>query len=117
MESAVSCRASCRAIFSGTNKGTQMNPERPNGRGYRALSRRTLLRGVGVSLSLPLLNVMAPAGARAQGTTVPRRMFGICNNLGVLPSEFFPSGDGQAYTPSPYLKLLQDHRKDFTVFS
>ena len=48
-----------------------------------ALSRRTLLRGVGVSLSLPLLNVMAPATARAQAAAVPRRMFGVCNNLGL----------------------------------
>jgi hypothetical protein len=86
-------------------------------RGYRAPSRRALLRGAGVSLALPLLNAMLPAAARAQGTDVPRRMFGICNNLGVLPSEFFPSEPGQDYTPSPYLKLLQDHRKDFTVFS
>jgi len=86
--------------------------------GYsRAISRRTLLRGVGVSLALPLLNVMVPAGARAQLTAVPRRMFGICNNLGVLPAEFFPVEPGQDYTPSPYLKILQDHRKDFTVFS
>src|SRR5665213_1481510 len=94
-----------------------MNLERPTRRGYSALSRRTLLRGMGVSLALPLLNVMFPAGARAQGTAVPRRMFGICNNLGVLPSEFFPSEAGHDYTPSPYLKLLQDHRKDFTVFA
>ena len=73
------------------------------------ISRRTLLRGAGVSLALPLLEAMqAP---------VPRRLFAICNNLGLLPAEFFPTGDGLAYTPSPYLKLLQDHRAGFTVFS
>jgi hypothetical protein len=83
----------------------------------RAISRRTLLRGIGVSLSLPLLDVMAPLPARAQAARVPRRMFGICNNLGLLPGEFFPTGAGRAYTPSPYLKILQDFREDFTVFS
>ena len=73
------------------------------------ISRRTLLRGAGVSLALPLLEAMqAP---------VPRRLFAICNNLGLLPAEFFPTGEGLAYTPSPYLKLLQDHRAGFTVFS
>jgi len=81
----------------------------------RAISRRTLLQGVGVSLALPLLDAMAPV--RAQTSGVPRRMFGICNNLGLLPAEFFPSGEGHDYTPSPYLKILQDYRQDFTVFS
>ena len=70
----------------------------------RAISRRTLLRGVGVSLGLPLLDVMA----RAQVPGVPRRMFGICNNLGLLPGDFFPAGAGREYTPSPYLKILED---------
>ena len=82
-------------------------------RPYRPISRRTLLRGAGVALSLPLLNAMA----RAQTANIPRRMFGICNNLGVLPGEFFPSVAGPDYTPSPYLKILQDYRNDFTVFS
>jgi hypothetical protein len=84
---------------------------------HRAISRRTLLRGMGVSLSLPLLNVMAPATASAQAAGVPRRMFGICNNLGLLPGDFFPADAGPDYTPSPYLKILQDYRKDFTVLS
>ncbi len=81
-----------------------------------AMSRRTLLRGVGVSLALPLLDAMVPL-ARAQTAPVPRRMFAICNNLGLLPAEFFPTDAGPGYTPSPYLKLLEAHRKDFTVLS
>lgn len=44
-------------------------------------------------------------------------MFCVCNNLGVLPEPFFPKNAGQDYTPSPYLKLLQEHRADFTVLS
>lgn len=76
----------------------------------RAISRRTLLRGVGVSLALPMLNAMAQPA-------VPRRMFAICNNLGLLPGEFFPTGAGRDYTPSPYLKILAPHRENFTVFS
>jgi hypothetical protein len=85
--------------------------------GNRTISRRALLRGAGVSLALPLLNAMFPAGGRAETVNVPRRMFGICNNLGLLPAEFFPAEPGSGYTPSPYLKILQDHRQDFTVFS
>ena len=44
-------------------------------------------------------------------------MFCICNNLGVLPRPFFPGDAGRDYTPSPYLKLLEEHRADFTVLS
>lgn len=83
----------------------------------RSLSRRTLLRAAGVSLSLPLLDVMAPVMARAQAPAAPRRMFGVCNNLGLLPGDFFPTGTGLDYAPSPYLKLLQEYRDQFTVFS
>jgi BMFP domain-containing protein YqiC len=54
--------------------------------------------------------------ARAAGPA-PRRMFCICNNLGVLPEPFFPKDAGRDYTPSPYLKPLQEHRTDFTVLS
>lgn len=90
----------------------------PNTRSHtvsrRKLSRRTVLRGLGVGLALPLLDVMAPARAQS---TVPRRMFGICNNLGLLPGDFFPTGAGRAYTPSPYLKVLEAYRDHFTVFS
>jgi len=44
-------------------------------------------------------------------------MFAICNNLGLLPQFFFPTGTGRDYKPSAYLEMLKDHRKDFSVFS
>src|SRR5881397_992435 len=46
-----------------------------------------------------------------------RRMFGICNNLGLLPEHFFPKESGRDYALSPYLEILKEHRNDFTVFS
>ena len=89
-----------------------------------ALSRRKFLRAAGILLSLPLLDAMTPAFATAKrlsaGATPggkPRRMFGICNNLGLLPEYFFPKDSGRDYCPSPYLELLQEHRNDITVFS
>lgn len=80
------------------------------------LSRRRLLRGAGVALSLPLLESMQPAFAQ-KPTPQPRRMVAICNNLGLLGDQFFPTNPGRDYTPSPYLQHLQEHRNDFTVFS
>src|SRR6266566_985634 len=90
-----------------------------------ALSRRKFLQGAGILLSLPLLDAMSPAFAVAArritaGTTPggkPRRMFGICNNLGLLPEHFFPKESGRDYALSPYLEALKEHRNDFTVFS
>jgi hypothetical protein len=87
-----------------------------------ALSRRKFLRAAGILLSLPMLDAMTPvfagaAKAAASDQAKPRRMLGICNNLGLLPEYFFPKDEGQDYTLSPYLELLADHRADFTVFS
>jgi hypothetical protein len=44
-------------------------------------------------------------------------MLAICNNLGLLPDQFFPKDAGRDYTLSPYLEVLKEHRDDFTVFS
>ncbi len=86
----------------------------------RALSRRQFLRGTGIVLSLPLLDSMLPTFARAASTASakkPRRMLAVCNNLGLLPDQFFPTETGRDYALSPYLQHLAQHRDDFTVFS
>ncbi len=90
----------------------------------QALSRRQFLRGAGIALSLPFLESMLPTFARAATPapglvpgTKPRRMLAICNNLGLLPDLFFPTGQGKDYQPSPYLELLKAHRPDYSVFS
>jgi len=90
----------------------------------RSISRRSFLRGAGIVLSLPFLDSMLPAfataatgGAPTGPGATPRRMLGICNNLGLLPDQFFPTGTGRNYTLSPYLKVLESQRADFSVFS
>jgi BMFP domain-containing protein YqiC len=88
----------------------------------KPISRRSLLRGAGIMLSLPLLEAMGPmaSGAPVSAASTPggkpRRMLAICNNLGLVPDNFFPKDGGKHYTPSPYLKFLQDHRNDITTF-
>ena len=84
------------------------------------LSRRTFLRGTGVCLALPLLEAMLPARIRAAGTaavTSPQRVVAINVPLGFIPEKFFPTEAGPDYTLSPYLKLAEPLRKDFTVIS
>jgi BMFP domain-containing protein YqiC len=85
-------------------------------------TRRRFLQGAGVAIALPLLDALQPTSARAASTSPainakPRRMLGICNNLGLRPDLFFPTDAGRDYVASPYLKLLETHRNDFTVIS
>lgn len=75
-------------------------------------------------ISLPLLEAMTPAfGSVARSSVAgagdgkPRRFLGICNNLGLLPDQFFPEEGGRDYQLSPYLEVLKEYRNDFTVFS
>ncbi len=84
------------------------------------LDRRTVLKGAGVALALPMLEAMAPRGYAAAKAAKPIKRF-VClsNNYGVYQKAFFPSTDqaGKDYQMTETLKPLQRHRKDFTVFS
>jgi Protein of unknown function (DUF1552) len=80
------------------------------------LHRRTFLRGAGVAMALPLLDVMTRPAAAAT-SAVKRRMVCINTPLGVHPPYFFPKVAGRDYELSPYLEVLKDFRDDFTVIS
>lgn len=84
-------------------------------------ARRNFLRATGVALALPWMESIRSSNILADEsnplTSKPRRFVGVCNNLGLLPEEFFPRQAGRSYELSPYLNMLQKHRDDFTVFS
>ncbi len=82
-----------------------------------ALTRRTVLRGLGVSLTLPMLDAMIPALSAAEATLAPQRLIAIQTNQGILPQNFFPMGEGRKYQPSPYLQVLDKFRERMTIFS
>lgn len=81
------------------------------------LSRRALLRGAGVTLSLPLLEAMRPAFAAAGPAKQAKRFVGVSLSLGLHNPNLVPEGAGADYKPSRYLQSLQDLRQDFTVVS
>lgn len=81
------------------------------------LSRRTVLRGAGVSLALPLLEAMRPAFAKAVEEKKAKRFVGVSLALGLHNPNLVPEGAGRDYQPSRYLRSLQDLRGDFTVVS
>ena len=84
----------------------------------RPLSRRSLLRAAGVSLTLPFLDAMVPAFAKERvDTKPPKRMLAIMTDLGMLPGNFFPREVGREYQASKYLTVLDAMRDKYTVFS
>ncbi len=85
--------------------------------GRAPLSRRGLLRGVGVSLALPLLDFMLPTASAAKPSATPRRMLAILTPYGIHAPKFFPQNSGYDYELSPYLKPFGDFRRQLTVFS
>jgi hypothetical protein len=81
----------------------------------RRISRRAVLRGGAAALTLPWLECMADAADSS--AQPPQRMLIVCNNIGLLPQNFFPTTNGPDYELSSTLATLAEHRDDFTVFS
>jgi hypothetical protein len=89
------------------------------------LSRRHVLRGLGVSLTLPLLEAMLPRAQAAPSTfeawkksssIQPRTIFCYVPN-GVNIIEWVPKDKGPQYTLSSTLSVLKELRDEFTVIS
>ncbi len=83
----------------------------------RPLSRRSFLRGTGVTLAIPLLEAMRLPAKAAALNPQRRRMVAIMTPLGIHSENLFPTDTGRNYTPSPYLLPLQGLRDKFSVFS
>ncbi len=83
------------------------------------LSRRTVLRGLGASISLPLLDAMIPAStALAQTAAQPRpRMGFVYFPHGAVMKSWSPQQVGTDFTISPILKPLDPFRSHMTIVS
>jgi hypothetical protein len=81
------------------------------------ISRRTLLRGLGASLALPSLEIMAPA-ARAAGGAAPVRLLSLFQPNGVYPGAWDVTDlAGGGFELSPILSPLRPLMGDFSVIS
>jgi len=83
------------------------------------LSRRTVLRGLGVSVTLPLLDAMIPAQTALAATAaspLPRMGF-VYFPHGAIMKAWSPLQTGTDYTPSPILKPLDPYRSHMTIVS
>jgi len=81
----------------------------------KAISRRTILRGAGTAVALPLLDAMIPAFAPA-ATTAPVRRFGVVYHPnGVIYDKWLPTGSGSNFELSPTLKALEPFKDKLIV--
>ena len=83
------------------------------------LSRRTLLQGLGVAISLPLLDSMVPALTAQTKTaaSVTPRLGCIYVPHGAVMDKWTPIGTGPDFESGPILSALQRHRENVIVVS
>lgn len=90
----------------------------------KPLSRRTMLKAAGVSLSLPFLEAMMPRAAHAQagkalrlvGWYFPNGYYRTGSGAN-LKDDWTPTGTGTTYTLSPILQPLLPYRTDIQVLT
>jgi hypothetical protein len=85
----------------------------------KAIPRRTVLRGMGSVLALPLLDSMMPALAALQKTPArPINRFGVMYvPNGMIMKNYLPAGEGAGYELTPTLRALAPFREQVLVLS
>src|SRR4029453_13057377 len=85
----------------------------------KAISRRTVLRGMGAAVALPLLDSMVPAlSAMAKTAAKPVHRFGVMYvPNGMIMKNYLPLGEGTAFEMTPTLAPLAKFRGQILVLS
>src|SRR5436190_6611431 len=83
----------------------------------KAISRRTVLRGMGAVVALPLLDAMVPALTAAANTAAKpiRRLGVVYHPNGVIYDKWLPKGAGADFELSPTLAGLQPFKDKLIV--
>ena len=82
------------------------------------MNRRTLLRGSGVTIALPLMESLLPCSAKTvERVSRTPRLAAVTVPFGMVLNRFHPTETGRDYQLTPTLKPLEAHKSDFTVFS
>jgi len=82
--------------------------------------RRTVLKGMGATLALPLLDAMIPAStawAQTAGGKTPKRFAFVGFPHGAIMDRWSPKETGTNFTVSDILKPLEPFRKHLTIVS
>lgn len=84
------------------------------------LSRRSVLRGLGVAVGLPWLEAMSGAERSAAGASTnraPVRLLWLHTESGMLMEKYKPSATGVEFALSPTLEPLSKYRSQLSVLS
>ena len=81
----------------------------------KSLPRRTFLRGMGVTMALPLLDAMTPALASAPKPVVRLGFVYVPN--GIIMNKWTPTGEGADFQFASTMKPLEAFRERLLVFS
>ena len=84
------------------------------------ISRRAVLKGVGATIALPLIDAMNPAAtawAQTPVGTAPTRIAFIGFPHGAIMDKWSPAQTGTGYEMSPILQPLEPFRKHLTIVS
>jgi hypothetical protein len=85
--------------------------------GNQRITRRTLLKGLGTAIALPMLEAMSPKPAIGGGPTVPKRLAFFYVPNGIHMEAWTPNTQGPDFTIPSILEPLAPLRKDFLVLS
>src|SRR5260370_176813 len=82
----------------------------------KVLSRRALLRGSGgIAVALPLLDAMLSPGRARAAAAMPKRFIVFFSANGTIMQSWAPTGADAAFTFSPILTPLQNHRSQLLI--
>lgn len=81
----------------------------------RLLDRRTVLRGLGATLALPLMEAMLPTARAAEPAARPKRLQVFYTPNGMIMQNFTPAQAGRDYTLPSTLTSLAPFRDRYTV--
>jgi Protein of unknown function (DUF1552) len=83
----------------------------------KAIPRRTVLRGIGASIALPMLDAMIPALASAAETKMPVRVGYTYTPNGIIRERFRPLAAGADYEMTDILRNWEPFRDKLLVLS
>ena len=84
----------------------------------KPMARRTVLRGMGATLALPLLEAMMTSASAAEAAAKARmRLQVIYMPNGMMMQNYTPAQTGEGYAMTPILKPLEPYREKFAVIS
>jgi len=83
----------------------------------KSISRRAVLRGIGTTVALPMLDAMVPAFAEVGPGLTPTRIGFVYFPNGAIPHKWKPASEGSGFELTPILEPLAPFKDSMLVIS